>query len=78
MLIEKNLGNAERLVRLLGGALLFVWFLAQPDINGMELFVALVSLCLVLNGVFSRCYAWYILDLDTRHGMANDRSSGCL
>ena len=78
MMIAKNLGNAERLFRLLAGAGLFVWFAAQPDVNGMELFVAVVSLCLVLNGIFSRCYLWYVLDLDTRHGPGEGRSRECM
>lgn len=77
-MIAKNLGNAERLFRLLAGTGLFLWFLAQPDVNGMELFVAFVSLCLVLNGIFSRCYLWYVLDLDTRHVPQEGRSSECL
>lgn len=78
MMIAKNLGNAERIVRLLVGTGLFIWFLAQPDVNAMEMFVAVVSLCLVLNGVFSRCYLWYVLDLDTRHVPQEGRSSECL
>lgn len=78
MMIAKNLGNAERLIRLFAGIGLFIWFLAQPGVSGMEVFVAVVSLCLVLNGIFSRCYLWYVLDLDSRHGMGKERSSECL
>ena len=64
-MIEKNLGNLERLIRLVTGLALAWWTLAQPAMNGVELFVAVVSLCLILNGVFSRCYLWYILDVNS-------------
>ena len=64
-MIEKNLGNLERFIRLVMGLALALWTLQQPAPNGVELFVAIVSLCLVLNGVFSRCYLWYILDINS-------------
>ena len=64
-MIEKNLGNLERFIRLVMGLALALWTLQQPALNGVELFVAIVSLCLVLNGVFSRCYLWYILDINS-------------
>ena len=78
MMIAKNLGNAERIVRLFAGIGLFIWILAQPDVNAMEVFIAVVSLCLVLNGIFSRCYLWYVLELDTRHDSQEGGSSECL
>ena len=62
-MIERNLGNMERLVRLALGVGLFGWFTLQPSVNGIDWFVAVISLCLILNGVFSRCYLWYVLDL---------------
>jgi hypothetical protein len=64
-MIEKNLGNLERSVRLLAGLVLAWWTLQQPTMNGVEVFVAIVSLFLILNGVFSRCYLWYILDINS-------------
>ena len=64
-MIEKNLGNLERFIRLVMGLALALWTLQQPALNGVELFVAIVSLCLLLNGVFSRCYLWYILDINS-------------
>ena len=64
-MIEKNLGNAERLIRLAFGLMLGLWMLTRQDINGTEIFVAVVSVFLILNGVFSRCYLWYVLDIDT-------------
>lgn len=73
-MIEKNLGNAERVIRLLLGLFFASWMLTRPDINGIEIFVLVISLALILNGVFSRCYLWYVLDIDTAPG---GRSNDC-
>lgn len=64
-MIERNLGNVERVVRLLAGVALAAWTLAQPTLNGVEWFVLVISTALILNGIFRRCYLWYILDIDT-------------
>ena len=64
-MIERNLGNTERILRLLFGIAFGVWSFTQPQMNAVEWFVALVSLALILNGVFSRCYLWYVLDTGT-------------
>lgn len=71
IMIEKNLGNAERIVRLLMGVYFGIWTMQQPSMNGIDWLVMTVCMALVLNGVFSRCYLWYILDrnsaTDERH-----------
>ena len=67
-MIERNLGNAERLVRLVLGTLMFSWLYAQGSLNPVDWFVALVAIALVLNGIFSRCYLWYVLEVDTCRG----------
>ena len=64
-MIERNLGNVERLIRLAIGLLFSVWALSQPYMNGIEWFVVAVSVMIMLNGVFSRCYFWYVLDINT-------------
>ena len=64
-MIEKNLGNVERLFRLFFGITLAVWALLQPQMNIIEWFVLAMALMLVLNGVLSRCYLWYVLDIDS-------------
>ena len=64
-MIERNLGNIERIIRLLAGIFLAGWAFSQPTLNGIEWFVVLVSTALILNGVFQRCYLWYILDINT-------------
>ena len=74
-MIERNLGNAERLIRLLFGALFAAWAFSQPVLNGIEWFVIFVSLALILNGIFSRCYLWYVLELDTYNACDANSSS---
>lgn len=64
-MIERNLGNFERIVRLLAGLMLFGWALLQPAVNGVEWFVIVISSALILNGIFSRCYLWYVLNIET-------------
>ena len=65
-MIERNLGNIERVVRVLMGIFFMVWVLSRPFMNGIDWFVSIISLMLILNGVFSRCYFWYVLDINTR------------
>ena len=65
-MIERNLGNVERVTRLVLGIAFAAWALVQPAMNIIEWFVVAVSLALILNGIFSRCYFWYLLDINTR------------
>lgn len=71
-MIERNLGNLERVTRLLAGVALLIWALLQGSLNGIEWFVIAMTAALIFNGLFSRCYLWYILDIDTRNGKAQD------
>lgn len=64
-MIEQNLGNLERVLRFLAGAGLLLWAATRPFLNGIEWFVVLVSVALLLNGIFCRCYLWYLLDINT-------------
>ena len=65
-MIERNIGNAERLVRFFFGLIFAVWALSQPSINTVaEWFVIVVAASLMLNGIFSRCYLWFLLDVNT-------------
>jgi len=74
-MLEKNLGNIERVVRLLAGVFFMGWALTQHGMNGIDWFVVVISLMLILNGIFSRCYLWYILDINTCAKKAN--APGC-
>ena len=72
-MIDRNLGNAERVIRLVLGIALASWTITRDGMNGIEWFVALCSLFLILNGIFSRCYLWYILDLNSN----SEEDPGC-
>jgi hypothetical protein len=63
-MIEKNLGNFQRVLRFLVGLVFGAWALSQPGLNLVEWFVIVLSLCLIANGIFSRCYLWYLLDIN--------------
>ena len=76
-MIERNLGNIERITRLLFGLCLAAWAITRPHMNGVEWFVMVISLALILNGIFSRCYLWYVLDLNTHQSQETGaRSTG--
>lgn len=74
-MIEKNIGNIERVVRLLMGLSLLAWALLQGALNPIEWFVIVVAASLILNGIFSRCYLWYLFEVDTRHKPSNSKPS---
>jgi hypothetical protein len=65
MTIEQNLGNIERVLRLFTGIALAIWAFSQPALNGIEWLITIAAIALMLNGVFGRCYLWYVLDLNT-------------
>jgi hypothetical protein len=65
-MIERNIGNAERVVRFFFGLLFGGWTLMQPGINSVaEWLVIIFAVSLMLNGIFSRCYLWFVLDINT-------------
>ena len=72
-MIERNLGNAERVLRLIFGLMFAAWAISQPFLNGVEWFVIVISIALMRNGIFSRCYLWYVLDLNTYQGDDENR-----
>lgn len=75
MVIERNLGNIERVIRLLLGLLFLGWVLTRQDANWVDLFVTIISVALILNGVFARCYLWFILDVNTCDNDKGDHSA---
>ncbi len=65
-MIERNIGNAERIARFFFGLLFGGWALMQPGMNSVaEWLVIIFAVSLMLNGIFSRCYLWYLLDINT-------------
>ena len=71
MTIERNLGNVERVFRLMLGLWLIGLAFTSP-MNGIEWFVGIVAVALIMNGIFSRCYLWFVLDINTSKGGAGD------
>ena len=78
-MIERNLGNIERVARLVMGVVFELWAVSQPYRNAIEWFVVAMSLMLVFNGIFSRCYFWYVLEINTcaQKGENCNQSSTC-
>ena len=74
-MIERNLGNIERLLRLAAGLLLAIWAVTSTHMSAVEWLVLLLSLFLILNGVFSRCYLWYVLDINSCDQNTDERCS---
>jgi hypothetical protein len=71
-MIDRNIGNVERLLRLAMGLALALWAYQQNALNAVDWFVVAISVALLLNGIFSRCYLWYVLDINTyRRGRKN-------
>ena len=64
-MIEKNLGNIERVIRLAFGIGLAILAFSQPQLSPVEIFTLVIALFLVLNGVFSRCFLWRALGINT-------------
>lgn len=64
-MIKKNLGNIERAIRFVAGVGMLVWALLQPQLLWLEWLLLLAASFLLLNGIFSRCYLWYLFDLNT-------------
>lgn len=75
-MIERNLGNIERVFRLLAGLLLSAWAVTSAQMNGIEWFVMAISVLLIMNGIFSRCYLWYVLDIDSTDQNSGNQASG--
>ena len=74
-MIERNLGNIERILRLIAGVCLAVWAVMQQGFTGVAWFIVVIATFLILNGVFGRCYLWYVLAIDSnRRGC---RSGSC-
>jgi hypothetical protein len=77
-MFERNLGNLDRIVRLIAGTLFAAWAISQPALNGVEWFVMAISLALIMNGVFQRCYLWYVLDINTHNNdLSGPRDPSC-
>lgn len=64
-MFNPNLGKPERAVRLVLGVLIAGWVYRRPVTGIPEGLAALAALFLVMNALFSRCYLWRALGINT-------------
>jgi hypothetical protein len=75
-MIDKNLGYAERVIRLLLGLAVAYWAFTQSQFGLLEWVAAVASFFLLLNAFFSRCYLWNLLGFDTCKSLNKDCPDG--
>ena len=73
-MIEPNLGETERAIRLLLGLGIGIWLVLQPSYSYFEWFLAISSILLIINAITSRCYLWHWLGLSSCNN--DDRTDG--
>lgn len=64
-MIVKNLGNVERVLRIVTGIGLILVLLGQSEVSTVDWLLGIAGILLILNGIFSRCYVWFLFDLNT-------------
>ena len=65
-MIERNVGNVERLLRFTFGVGLIVLLLSQPAVTAVEWFIGALAVMLILNGISARCFIWSWFGVNTR------------
>jgi hypothetical protein len=68
MMIERNLGMAERLLRLAGAIILAGWAVSRDSHDLLTPLALVAATALLLNFVFSRCYLWSLLGINSCGG----------
>ncbi len=71
-MIERNLGNTERLVRFCLGLAMGIWLL-RAEWSALHWLVAMAVAALLLNALTSRCYLWATLNINTRRQQPADQ-----
>lgn len=65
-MLERNLGNTERLVRFSIGVAMGTWLLLQAEWSALHWIATAAVAALLLNALTSRCYLWAALNITTR------------
>lgn len=73
-MIERNLGITERVLRLIGAIILATWAASRDNHDLLTPLALLASVALTLNFLFSRCYLWSLLGLNSCEGDETDCS----
>ncbi|MFN2329292.1 MAG: YgaP-like transmembrane domain [Chromatocurvus sp.] len=64
-MIESNLGGTERVLRLIGAIILTAWVASRDSHDILTPLALLAATALTLNFLFSRCYLWALLGLNS-------------
>ena len=65
LMIHRNLGLIERLLRFAIAIALLIWITGATAFGPLQAGAALAALALFWNGIFARCYLWKWLGLST-------------
>lgn len=64
-MINRNLGSVERGLRLMLAVLLAGWAFSRGQHDLLTPLAVVAALALALNALFSRCYLWALLGINT-------------
>ena len=64
-MIDRNIGLAERIVRLALGVLLIGWVLTGGKFGAAQAIALVAAFALLWNSIFARCYLWRWLRIST-------------
>jgi len=67
-MIDRNIGTAERVLRLLAAVLLLAWVIGEPRFGLLPALALLAAFALLWNSLFARCYLWKWLGLSSCRG----------
>lgn len=72
-MIERNLGSTERVLRLIGAIILSAWAVFRDSHDILTALALLAATALTMNFLFSRCYLWALLGLNS----CDSRAKSC-
>lgn len=72
-MIERNLGNTERVLRLIGAIILAAWAAMRDTHDALTPLALLAATALLMNFLFSRCYLWKLLGFNS----CEESDEGC-
>ncbi|MEE4278741.1 MAG: DUF2892 domain-containing protein [Halieaceae bacterium] len=64
-MIERNIGVAERIIRLILGVALITWVLTASSFHWPQGLALVAAFALLWNSIFARCYLWKWLRIST-------------
>ena len=64
-MIDRNLGIAERVLRLIGAVVLAGWAVTRDSHDILTPIALLAAAAFTMNFFFSRCYLWHVLGINS-------------